>query len=151
MPLDSRSSELDFDEQALVIESFGRTVQVGQGSKFEELIRSFNLSSIINVTGWTHEAVRVLLTVGEDKNVKLTLRNGQRYYTVVTYPTGSAVHSCRVNRGWTVVVRVKQHLFTPDIYGNLFIPDSCHGFQGVTVWTFHSRLLTMLTMQGREF
>ena len=88
MPLDSRSSELDFDEQALVIESLGRTVQVGQGAKFEQLIRSSNLSSVINVTGWTREAVRVLLAVGEDKNVKLSLRNGQQYYTVVTYPRG---------------------------------------------------------------
>jgi hypothetical protein len=88
MPLDSRSTELDFDEQVLVIESLGRTIQVGQGAKFEQLIRSSNLSCIINVTGWTREAVRVLLAVGENKNVKLSLRNGQRYYTVVTYPTG---------------------------------------------------------------
>jgi hypothetical protein len=88
MPLDSRSSELDLDEQVLVIESLGRTVQVGQGAKFEQLIRSSNLSCMINVTGWTREAVHVLLVVGQDKNVKLSLRNGQRYYTVVTYPTG---------------------------------------------------------------
>jgi len=88
MPLDSRSSELNPDEQLLVIEALGRTVQVGQGVKFEQLIRRSNLSSIINVTGWTREAVRVLLTVGEDRNVKLSLKNGERYYTVVTYPTG---------------------------------------------------------------
>lgn len=88
MPLDSSSSELDFDEQVLVIESLGRTVQVGQGAKFEQLIRSSNLSCVINVTGWTQEAVRVLLVVGEDRNIKLSLRNGQQYYTIVTYPTG---------------------------------------------------------------
>jgi hypothetical protein len=88
MPLDPRSSEVDFDERALVIESLGRTVEVDQGEKFEQLVRSSNLSSVINVTGWTREAVRVLLAVGKDKNVKLSLRNGQRYYTVVTYPKG---------------------------------------------------------------
>ncbi|MFX0044721.1 MAG: hypothetical protein ACFE8Z_02630 [Candidatus Hermodarchaeota archaeon] len=88
MPLDPSSSELGFDEQVLVIESLGRTVQAGQSAKFEQLVRSSNLSSIINVTGWTREAVHVLLAVGEDKNIKLSLRNGQRYYTVVKYPAG---------------------------------------------------------------
>ncbi|MHA2378045.1 MAG: hypothetical protein ACXADO_00085 [Candidatus Thorarchaeota archaeon] len=88
MTLDSRSSELDFDERLLVIESLGRTVQGGQGMKFEKLIRISDLSRIINVTGWTHEAVRVLLAVGEDKKAKLSLRNGERYYTVIKYPAG---------------------------------------------------------------
>ncbi len=88
MPLDHHSSELDLDEQVLVIEPLGRTVQVGQSTKFEQLVRSSNLSRLINVTGWTREAVRVLLVVGEDENIRLSLRNGQRYYTIVTYSTG---------------------------------------------------------------
>ncbi len=101
MASDSQFPSLD--EQLLVIESIGRTLQEDQGTKFEKLLHDANLSATINVTDWTYEAVRALLSVGREKNIKLSLRNGERYCTVVVYPDGpmfSALTESIVVREW---------------------------------------------------
>jgi hypothetical protein len=40
------------------------------------------------VTDWTPEAVHILLTIGREEEIALSLRNKDRYYTIVKYPEG---------------------------------------------------------------
>ncbi|MHA2119151.1 MAG: hypothetical protein ACW98J_09535 [Candidatus Thorarchaeota archaeon] len=88
MTLDPHSSDLGIDERNRVVESLGLTVQEGQGARIEKLLRQTNLTGTINVTDWTVEAVRILLTIGREEEIALSLRNKDRYYTIVKYPEG---------------------------------------------------------------
>ncbi|MHA2142737.1 MAG: hypothetical protein ACXADC_13840 [Candidatus Thorarchaeota archaeon] len=88
MTLDPHFTDLGIDEKNRVVESLGLTVQEGQGARFEKLLRQMNLSGTINVTDWTPEAVRILLSIGREEELALSLRNRDRYYTVVKYPEG---------------------------------------------------------------
>ena len=88
MTLDPHFSDLGIDEKSRVVESLGLTVQEGQGARFEKLLRQTNLSGTIDVTDWTPEAIRILLAIGEEEEIALSLRNKDRYYTIVKYPEG---------------------------------------------------------------
>ena len=88
MTLDPHISDLDVNEKSLVMESLGKTVKEGQGTKFEKIVRQSNLSGPVDVTNWTTEAVRILLMVGREEEIALSLKNKERYYTIVKYPEG---------------------------------------------------------------
>lgn len=89
MTIDPNFTVLDFDERRTAIESFGRTVTEGLIHQFENLLRKFNMSGIIDITEWTVPAVRALLLVCRDKGQTVHLKLNDRYMAIARYPEGS--------------------------------------------------------------
>ena len=88
MKLDPHLTESDSDPVKLRIERLGTFVTPDQSQIFDRILRSTTLSGFINVTGWTRDAVRILLTVLRDLDVFLTIRSGDKFFTPVAYPRG---------------------------------------------------------------
>jgi hypothetical protein len=76
------------DERLTRIHYLGPHVTFSNSNQFKELVHLSVESDTIDITGWTAEAVRVLLTVAREKSLTLTLKNGSRYSTPVRYPEG---------------------------------------------------------------
>ena len=88
MKLDPGLTESDSDPARLRIERLGSFVTPDQRQIFDRILHSAPLSGIIDVTGWTRDAVRILLTVLRDLDKTLTIRSGDKYFTPITYPRG---------------------------------------------------------------
>ena len=56
--------------------------------QFEAIVQSFTPSGIVDVSGWTPEAIRVLLTVCREKMRVISLRAGRKYLTPILHPNG---------------------------------------------------------------
>ena len=89
MTLDPFAAESEKDPIRLRIERLGSFVSEDQSRIFERILRATTLSGLVNVTGWTRDATRILLTVLRDLNQPLTIKNGDRYFTTVAYPKGA--------------------------------------------------------------
>ena len=87
MTLDS--SEVDSEADYAMLENIGRFVS-GElmTNQFDVFVRSMPLAGIIDVTHWTSEAIRVLLTVCRDKMNVIALRAGRKYFTPVIHNDG---------------------------------------------------------------
>jgi hypothetical protein len=70
------------------IEILGRHIEAHNSPYFEGLVRKHISSETIDVTGWTREAIRILITVCREKNIHITIKSGDRYATIVRYPSG---------------------------------------------------------------
>ncbi|MHA1576265.1 MAG: hypothetical protein ACTSU3_02780 [Candidatus Thorarchaeota archaeon] len=88
MTLDPFATESEKDPIRLRIERLGPFVSQDQSRIFERILRATTLSGLVNVTGWTRDAVRILLTVLRDLNQSTTIKYGDRYFTPVAYPKG---------------------------------------------------------------
>ena len=93
MTLEPFAAESEKDPIRLRIERLGCFVSQDQSRIFERILRATTLSGLVDVTGWTRDAVRILLTVLRDLNQPLTLRNDGRYFTTVSYPKGPMFES----------------------------------------------------------
>jgi hypothetical protein len=80
--------ELDYDNDLMLVEQLGRIVTKEQSQRFEQLVRKNVKSGVIDVTGWSFEAVSVLLQVCREEGLTITFKNGDRYSTPVRYPEG---------------------------------------------------------------
>ncbi len=87
MTLDS--SEVDTEADYTILENIGRFVS-GElmSSQFEVYVSSMPLAGIIDVTHWTPEAIRVLLTVCRDRMSVIGLHAGHKYFTPIIHPDG---------------------------------------------------------------
>ncbi|MFW9850242.1 MAG: hypothetical protein ACFFF4_13980 [Candidatus Thorarchaeota archaeon] len=87
MTLDS--SEVDTEAGYTILENIGRFVS-GElmSSQFEVYVRSMPLAGIIDVTHWTPEAIRVLLTVCRDRMNVIGLHAGRKYFTPIIHQDG---------------------------------------------------------------
>ncbi len=88
MKLDPSLTESDNDPARLRIERLGPFVTPDQCNIFEKILRAASFSGMINVTGWTRDGVRILLTVLRDLNTSITIRSGDKYFTPIAYPRG---------------------------------------------------------------
>ena len=89
MKLDPQLMESDINPAQLRIERLGTFVTPDQRQIFERILRSASLSGIINVTGWTRDAVRILLSVLRELDSFPTIKSGDRYFTPIAYPRGA--------------------------------------------------------------
>ena len=78
----------DIDDDLMLVEQLGRIVTKEQSQRFEHLVRKNVKSGVIDVTGWSIEAVRVLLLVCREEGLTITFKNGERYSTPIRYPEG---------------------------------------------------------------
>jgi hypothetical protein len=88
MTNDQLFEDFDIDDDLMLVEQLGRIVTKEQSERFEELVRKNVRSGVIDVTGWSIEAVRVLLLVCREEGLTITFKNGERYSTPVRYPEG---------------------------------------------------------------
>lgn len=88
MTEDQLFEDFDINDDMMMVEQLGRIVTKEQSQRFEQLVRKNVRSGIIDITGWSIEAVRVLLLVCREKGLTITFKNGERYSTPIRYPEG---------------------------------------------------------------
>jgi len=86
MTVDQLLTENDVENRRIRVESLGRIVKKIHRPHFEKLIRESIKSGVVDITDWTIEAVRALLKVCAEENLKITLKNDTRYFMPVRYP-----------------------------------------------------------------
>lgn len=93
MSMNSVLTDDDTENRRVRIESLGRIVKATQRPHFEKLIHESLVSGIVDITDWTIDAVRSLLKVCAEKNLRVTLKDGTRYFMPVRYPKGQMLES----------------------------------------------------------
>ncbi len=93
MSIDPVLTEVDIENRRVRVESLGRIVKEIQRPYFEKLIRESISSGVVDITDWTIEAVRALLRVCAEENLRITLKDGTRYFMPVRYPKGRMLES----------------------------------------------------------
>lgn len=93
MSTDPVLTEDDTENRRLRVESLGRIVKEIQRPHFEKLIRESINSGLVDITDWTIEALRALLRVCAEKNLRITLKDGTRYFMPIRYPKGPMLES----------------------------------------------------------
>lgn len=93
MSIDPILTEDDIENRRLRVESLGRIVKKLQHPHFEKLIRESINSGVVDITDWTIEALRALLKVCAEDNLRITLKDGTRYFMPVSYPKGPLLES----------------------------------------------------------
>jgi hypothetical protein len=54
--------------------------------QFERMLRETKLPSVIDITGWTVDAVKSLVTVCADEKQSITIKQGSRYFMPIRFP-----------------------------------------------------------------
>ena len=93
MTVDPLPTEDDAENRRIRVESLGRIIKEIQCPHFEKLIRESISSGVVDITDWTIEAVRALLRVCAEENLRITLKDGTRYFMPVRYPKGQMLES----------------------------------------------------------
>jgi hypothetical protein len=93
MTTDPLLTENDVENRRIRVESLGRVVKQIHRPHFEKLIRESISSGVIDITDWTIEAVRTLLKVCAEENLRVTLKDGTRYFMPVRYPKDKMLES----------------------------------------------------------
>ncbi len=93
MTVDPLLTEDDTENGRIRVESLGRIVKEIQRPHFEKLIRESINAGVVDITDWTIEAVRALLKVCAEENLRITLKDGTRYFMPVRYPKGQMLES----------------------------------------------------------
>ncbi|MHA2352925.1 MAG: hypothetical protein ACXAC0_01730 [Candidatus Thorarchaeota archaeon] len=93
MTIDPLQTEDDVENRRIRVESLGRIVKRIQSPHFEKLIRESISSGVVDITDWTIEGVRALLKVCAEENLRVTLKDGTRYFMPVKYPKGQMLES----------------------------------------------------------
>lgn len=82
----------DLEERFRVMEELGRVVGGQHMDQFEALVRKTVRSGTVDVTGWSRDAVRVLLVVEDERKMHVTFRNGDRITISVKYPKRAMIN-----------------------------------------------------------
>ena len=93
MTIDSLLTENDIENRRIRIESLGRIVKQIHRPHFEKLLRESFAPGVVDITDWTLEAVRTLLKVCAEQTIRVTLKDGTRYFMPVRYPKGPILES----------------------------------------------------------
>jgi hypothetical protein len=93
MSLDSHFSETEFDDKRIRVETLGRIISKVNRVQFEQLIRTSIISGVVDITGWTLEGVKALLTVCAEEELRITIKEATRYFMPVRYPKGPMIES----------------------------------------------------------
>ena len=93
MPIDPILTEDEAENRRIRVESLGRIVKEIQRPHFEKLIRESIYSGVVDITDWTIEAIQALLKICAEENLRVTLKDGTRYFMPVKYPKGQMLES----------------------------------------------------------
>ncbi len=93
MSLDPHFSETEFDDKRVRVETLGRIISKVNRVQFEQLIRTSIISGVVDITGWTLEGVKALLSVCAEEELRITIKEATRYFMPVRYPKGPMIES----------------------------------------------------------
>ena len=93
MTIDPLRLDDDTENRRIRVESLGRIVKQLHRPHFEKLIRESIGSGVVDITDWTIEAVKALLKVCAEENLRVTMKDGTRYFLPVRYPKGQMLES----------------------------------------------------------
>jgi len=79
-------SEVENDDNKVSMESLGLFVNEQNRLQFERMLRETTWSGVIDITGWTIDAVKALVTVCADENLPITIKHGSRYFMPIRFP-----------------------------------------------------------------
>jgi hypothetical protein len=83
---DSFHPEIENVDRKTRMESLGRVVNGQNQSQFERMLRETKWSGVIDISEWTTNAVKALVTVCADENRSITIKNGSRYFMPIRFP-----------------------------------------------------------------
>lgn len=83
---DSFHPELENDDRKIRMESLGRVVNKQNRLQFERMIRETKWSGVIDISEWTADAVKALVTVCADEKLSITIKRGSRYFMPIRFP-----------------------------------------------------------------
>ncbi len=83
---DSFYPEIENDDRQTRMESLGRVVNVQNRSQFERMLRETKWSGVIDISEWTTDAVKALVTVCADEKLSITIKHGSRYFMPIRFP-----------------------------------------------------------------
>ncbi len=90
---DSFHPELENDDRKIRMESLGRVVNKQNRLQFERMIRETKWSGVIDISEWTTDAVKALVTVCADEKLSITIKRGSRYFMPIRFPKKSMLES----------------------------------------------------------
>ncbi|MGY5863300.1 MAG: hypothetical protein RTV41_01745 [Candidatus Thorarchaeota archaeon] len=93
MSLDPHISETEFDDKRIRVQTLGRIISKVNRVQFENLARKSIVSGVVDITGWTLEGVKALLKVCAEGELRVTIKDGTRYFMPVRYPKGPMMES----------------------------------------------------------
>jgi len=93
MSLDPHFSETEFDDKRIRVQTLGRIISKVNRAQFEQLIRTSIISGVVDITGWTLEGVKALLTVCAEEELRITIKDETRYFMPIRYPKGTMIES----------------------------------------------------------
>lgn len=93
MSFDPHFSETEFDDKRIRVETLGRIISKVNRAQFEQLIRTSIISGVVDITKWTLEGVKALLTVCAEDELRITIKEATRYFMPVRYPKGPMIES----------------------------------------------------------
>lgn len=93
MSLDPHFSETEFDDKRVRVETLGRIISKVNRAQFEQLIRTSIISGVVDITGWTLEGVKALLSVCAEEELRITIKDATRYFMPVRYTKGPMIES----------------------------------------------------------
>jgi len=83
---DSFHPEIENDDRQTRMESLGRVVNVQNRSQFERMLRETKWSGVIDISEWTTDAVKALVTICADEKLSITIKHGSRYFMPIRFP-----------------------------------------------------------------
>jgi hypothetical protein len=93
MTVDPLLTDDEAENKRIRVKSLGRIVRKLQRPHFEKLVRESIISGVVDITGWTIEAVTALLKICAEGSLRVTLKDGTRYFMPVRYPKGQMLES----------------------------------------------------------
>jgi len=78
--------EEENDDRNIRMESLGLFVNEQNRPQFERMLRETKWSSVIDISRWTPDAVKALVTVCADEKQSITIKHGSRYFMPIRFP-----------------------------------------------------------------
>lgn len=78
--------DVENDDNKIRMESLGLFVNEQNRPKFERMLRETKWSGVIDISRWTSDAVKALVTICADENLSITIKRGSRYFMPIRYP-----------------------------------------------------------------
>lgn len=85
--------EEENDNRKIRMESLGCLVNEHNRTQFEWVLREISWSGVIDITGWTPDAVKALVTVCADEKQSITIKHDSRYFMPIRFPRKSMLDS----------------------------------------------------------
>ena len=76
----------DEDRRKSIVSEIAQRLTLEEYHHFADILASHMKEGILDVTGWTREAVKAALVVCSEKNLSVSFKNGERTVAPVTYP-----------------------------------------------------------------